>query len=1647
MHYQLRKAATLLIAILCVGWVQAQTKTIYVSPVGTGDGTEGQPTTLQAAVSQASDGDVILMKGGTYTLTEQLVIDKAITLTGAPEGTSTTITASNADWSTSETSKLNLISIVGGTEGKKVTLQDVTIKKSKRSGINAQSPMTTELVGVTLEDNLAGAGMIVHSKVIARSITTSGNGWGGINVDMGTPEYTVTFEFDENCLFNEIYDIYSDDPGEASINYVTAPITGNWNHSVYKTLADTEPTNGKFPYKLKRVWYNGIVAEVSDDDKGIFVYANGNEVNVTPGDDPLYTAFYIGNKNDNSSIELPIAWNLTLFGGAKNRSVARSSINVEQGATLCNIFGGGYGELATKAQADVNGATSIVVKTSNVTNLIVGGGKYYARSGQVYIDVLNNSTVNWIIGGGYDAGKTTNTIDTDFEASVNRAEEATINITGSKANIVCVGGGQGLSYTKEANATLKGATITGGLLGTGSNGRSDQVTINALGCTFEKAADGDPIEIAAVNRGRVGTANITFRNCEFWGTESDYYAYAGATYNWSANGSQSSNAHEIINQVSWSFQNCTSLPFSLSLSDGLLGNVNVEGIPVQVEPFTYNASGSGITTAFTVPAEKTWEFSSGFRFKEGETMATLDNQGTLNISVSDLTELKAAMQANATQVTLPADQLTLNEQLVINKPISIEGRTDENNNPLTTLTANPIAPWPKKADGSIQSSKANLISIQGNGIGNVALSNLKITGSMASGINAQSAMETTLNNITLTNNANAGLLVHSKVYANQTTISDNGWGGVNIDKGTPTYTPQLFISETIIEGYGKPQVWSELVESEPSLLFQDDAWRVFKAKNADKTKDMWFWSDDELTALVLSTGCNAGNDEGEVSVFANGFPVTVYEENNQLVIETENETLKFSNKTSGGYYPVRLYGGSYMNPVSSTSITLNSGYIRNIYGGGRSDDAAMPAFVSGDANITVNGDASAVLIVGGGRYYATTATANIAFGNENNPYTGNMGTVYVGGMDQGQTTNKDNPYNEQLYYNANYVGFVNLNIYGGTFSEVACGGGNGYTHTGISNVDIKNATIDELFGASANGTADNVTVGLTNTKVVKNLSAVNRAHINNLVMFIGEDCTFGENIVTSLGATPDWAGSDTNGAYIPSVKKSAFFFYGQNCPTMQVGQGLDKAEVYLSGAPALITTFNAGTPNNPVAGFQSTVKKFTINSNGGNWTFSDGLTIAKEVEIEGNGKLSVNNSVCQVATLAQLDYVLNQHVSQIQLTEPRYNSFTVNTSAVTIDGNKATVNGTITLGENASSVSLKEFQFNPGEGNKAIVNTNGSEMNISHNYWGSVEPNFEALVQTTGEIAPYPYYDATSMTKEALTYQDILIKEPNQTLPKIYPGCELEIKSNGSAFLTQSNAKFGSVIIHEDGQLIPRYEETTGSPATADVFAFVPQLENKWKALGTPFEATLMNAELEEENEVTLSDPNEDKGIWFADLVENKPEIAVKNDYTNAGLWAANNDIQYALVSNDSVSLAVEREPQSTIDGLQMVVNPNTYDITLKQNVYVLSEDGTTFMLTETPPTIKAFQSYVIADDNTRATLRSIGTTDPNATANEFIVKEGYYLTTERGAIVVHTAEPMELYVVAVSGAVVYRGTVANGERIAVPTGIYAVNGQMVRVK
>ncbi|MCQ4089132.1 hypothetical protein [Exiguobacterium sp. LL15] len=144
-----------------------------------------QYSTPQAAVSAAKAGDTILING-TIALKEQLVINKAITLKGEQDGrlmpaaNFKIVKADDKDYNPSK----NLISIENVTEP--VSIQNLTIEKSLRSGIQAYQSKDVTLEQVKLLNNTA-AGLVVNGSIVtANGLETEGNLWYGVNVDQGT---------------------------------------------------------------------------------------------------------------------------------------------------------------------------------------------------------------------------------------------------------------------------------------------------------------------------------------------------------------------------------------------------------------------------------------------------------------------------------------------------------------------------------------------------------------------------------------------------------------------------------------------------------------------------------------------------------------------------------------------------------------------------------------------------------------------------------------------------------------------------------------------------------------------------------------------------------------------------------------------------------------------------------------------------------------------------------------------------------------------------------------------------------------------------------------------------------------------------------------------------------------------------------------------------------------------------------------------------------------------------------------------------------------------------------------------------------------------------------------------------------------------
>lgn len=270
---------------------------------------------------------------------------------------------------------------------------------------------------------------------------------------------------------------------------------------------------------------------------------------------------------------------------------------------------------------------------------------------------------------------------------------------------------------------------------------------------------------------------------------------------------------------------------------------------------------------------------------------------------------------------------------------------------------------------------------------------------------------------------------------------------------------------------------------------------------------------------------------------------------------------------------------------------------------------------------------------------------------------------------------------------------------------------------------------------------------------------------------------------------------------------------------------------------------------------------------------------------------------------------------------------------------------------------------------------------------------------------------------------------------------------NGATLTVSVPMALDTVMMEEDAQVV--FTATEGK-LTARSLRFAPLLSaTGWKAFGMPFTSAVIKNSTEEEISAP-SAQNVDNGIWFARLKDNKtPEFVVdESAFGMAGLWAANGDT-YTISSEGAFEFKTLEEPAAPTETgtFLMCSNPNTFTITLKQSAYILTADGTSFEQ-EANPEIKPFQSFVLTDAKTLSTLRSLRIGDGVVTGNQTIEPvDGYYVTTDRGAIVIHTPEPMDVVVIGMNGKVAYRGEVTDGQRIMVPSGIYAVNGQLVRVK
>ena len=199
---------------------------------------------IAAVEDTANEGKTIAVAAGSYTLTETVFITQDLTLVGNGD---VTLTAAESGWEHDGANRghSSIITVHERCERHDPQPDRFRVRRMFRSraaerdyghGINLAQAGEVTLEDVTATGN-DGVGILVNDTVATlKNVHTSGNGWGGVNVDVvgrdwAVPETVLTVDGD--CAFEEDAQIYCDDADE------TAALTGKLDlPDTYTSVSD-----------------------------------------------------------------------------------------------------------------------------------------------------------------------------------------------------------------------------------------------------------------------------------------------------------------------------------------------------------------------------------------------------------------------------------------------------------------------------------------------------------------------------------------------------------------------------------------------------------------------------------------------------------------------------------------------------------------------------------------------------------------------------------------------------------------------------------------------------------------------------------------------------------------------------------------------------------------------------------------------------------------------------------------------------------------------------------------------------------------------------------------------------------------------------------------------------------------------------------------------------------------------------------------------------------------------------------------------------------------------------------------------------------------------------------------------------------------
>lgn len=682
----------------------------------------------------------------------------------------------------------------------------------------------------------------------------------------------------------------------------------------------------------------------------------------------------------------------------------------------------------------------------------------------------------------------------------------------------------------------------------------------------------------------------------------------------------------------------------------------------------------------------------------------------------------------------------------------------------------------------------------------------------------------------------------------------------------------------------------------------------------------------DKTDLAKYTG--SGNTA--TGLFANGHSIIIEEGQtpNQIKVSTTDLEPNVSVELTGATTVV--FGGKYNDDCETTNITLKSGTVYSIVGGGYGTTSGNSADV-GTATVNLDGGTVNMWVIGGGAYYSTTETSNINAKGAGIPIVKGW---MIGCIESGVIT--DNGKYPEYDAAPCRLGTMNLDIQKGTYWIIALAGGNGHrTFTKTGNATIKGSNEAPvqinggLFGCGSNGRGESVTATVEYCNLSKEnleLASVNRGMLEN-VDFTFKNCTFSNKIYAYLGATYKWGdGYSSSTVGVPQKVKFTFEPSCTNVPLIGISEGLDKASVELNGAKGLIAPFENGN---------KTVNSFTIGDSK-TWIFNDGLEMGNDINLTKTGTLKVKG-IYTVATTDQLKEALQQEeITDIQLSNKEYEL----TDLLALDkpitlssvdpANKATIKGYIAInvdGATVKDLNLSYTRKSPLFSDKIGISVFANKATITGNTFTTTGDGTNGIVfypQGTGSITQEYTVTGNTFSLVGNGSTGIIVRENFKSTTQIPDVTTTASLSNGSALdqqviASESKNIFSSMTGDNYVRVTGDYSVKDGTGEGSDaitqkyIYSYVNEANVADAIASSQMEATVNAASVASSNLASKMNALETKTALASGIKILCSDMTVYSDLASAlAATTAEKTAKYIALNQDNSSYSLEDAQKAT---------------------------------------------------------------------------------------------------------------------------------------